>query len=151
MSALGSAALYSPVPLSLSLSLSLPMPMHAQQQPPRFAFDAPSLAGAMHAAAAFSHPMGMPAPALKPLSIKGYDGVGAQGTGYFDAPGSASAMYDLGMGFNGAESLLLGGGAEMGIGVGMGMSAMSGGMGTGTGTGTGTGRLATILLLLVVI
>ncbi|KAJ6472833.1 hypothetical protein C8R47DRAFT_720157 [Mycena vitilis] len=40
---------------------------------------------------------------------------------YFDAaPRSAGAAYDLGLGFDGAESLLLGGGAGMGMGMGMG-------------------------------
>jgi hypothetical protein len=44
--------------------------------------------------------------------MKGYDG-----KGFYDAPGAAGAAYDLGLGFDGEESLLLG---SSGLGVGAG-------------------------------
>ncbi|KAJ7889008.1 hypothetical protein B0H13DRAFT_2041685 [Mycena leptocephala] len=46
------------------------------------------------------------------LRMKGYDG-----KGFYDAPGAAGAAYDLGLGFDGEESLLLG---SSGLGVGAG-------------------------------
>ncbi|KAJ7919566.1 hypothetical protein B0H13DRAFT_241201 [Mycena leptocephala] len=96
----------------------------------RFAFDAPSPPSPSSAssasggwdgpatppASAGAGPMMLPLPAMGlPTTMggmKGYDG-----KGFYDAPGAAGAAYDLGLGFDGEESLLLG---SSGLGVGAG-------------------------------
>ncbi|KAJ6475145.1 hypothetical protein C8R47DRAFT_704707 [Mycena vitilis] len=122
---------------------SAPVPIYQQQHGARFAFGAPappSPSSASSASGGWDGPltppsssgMGFPPPALEPIHpgmlMNGYD---AAPRGYFDAPRSAGAAYDLGMGFDGKEQLLRGGGARMAADIDLGGMGMAGGMGMG--------------------
>ncbi|KAJ7903148.1 hypothetical protein B0H13DRAFT_1882211 [Mycena leptocephala] len=123
----GHAGFFGPAPIPSHRQSQTPQQQQQQAHSRRFAFDAPSPPSPSSAssasggwdgpatppASAGAGPMMLPLPAMGlPTTMggmKGYDG-----KGFYDAPGAAGAAYDLGLGFDGEESLLLG---SSGLGV----------------------------------
>ncbi|KAJ7635568.1 hypothetical protein DFH06DRAFT_1479186 [Mycena polygramma] len=130
-------------PSSAALYGSASVPIYQQQHGARFAFGAPSPPSPSSTSSASgdwdgpltppsSAGMGFHPRALEPMHpsmlMQGYD---AAPKGYFDAPTSAGAAYDLGVGFDAEKRLMLGGAAAMGGDIDMGGMGMTGGMGMG--------------------